>query len=129
MSVRFVTRKLHSRLDYPVAFALIGAPLLLGLGATNPAGLWLGVGTGIAALLLTLLTDHETGVLRVLPYSVHLAVDALVGVVFLVAPTLLGLQGLDAWFYWVNGAAVLSVVTLHKPEVEAPALAEPIPGS
>ena len=59
----------------------------------------------------------------------HLAVDALVGVVFLVAPTLLGLQGLDAWFYWVNGAAVLSVVTLHKPEVEAPALAEPIPGS
>jgi len=28
----------------------------------------------------------------------------------------LGFAGLDAWYYWANGAAVLLVVSLHKPE-------------
>jgi hypothetical protein len=36
MDIRFVTRKIHSYLDYPVAFAMIGLPFLLGLCATNP---------------------------------------------------------------------------------------------
>ena len=70
----------------------------------------------IAAFILTLLTEHKLGVWRVLPHSLHLAVDALVGVVFVVAPFVLGFSGIDAMFYWANGAAVLLVVGLHKPE-------------
>jgi hypothetical protein len=81
--------------------------------------LWLAVSTGLAALILTLFTDHKLGVFRVLPYSFHLAVDLLVGVVFLLAPSILGFTGVDAWYYWANGAAVLFVVGLHKP-VPAP---------
>ncbi len=77
---------------------------------------WLSAVTGVAALILTLLTDHHLGVFRVLPYSLHLAVDATVGVVFALAPFLFGFAGLDALFYWANGAAVLTVVNLHKPE-------------
>ena len=56
------------------------------------------------------------GVIRVLPYSYHLLVDFLVGVVFLLAPTVLGFDRLDAWYYWANGAAVMLVVGLNKPE-------------
>ena len=63
-----------------------------------------------------MLTDHETGVIRVLPYGFHLAVDFAVGIVFLAAPFVLGFAGLDAWYYWANAAAVLTVVSLHKPE-------------
>lgn len=116
MDPRFVTKTIHAYLDYPVALTLMAAPFLLGLGSSQPLALWLSVGTGIAALVLTLLTDHKLGVFRVLPYSIHLAVDALVGVVFLVAPIALGFTGLDAWYYFANGAAVLVVVSLHKPE-------------
>ncbi|AEV35316.1 hypothetical protein PSE_0804 [Pseudovibrio sp. FO-BEG1] len=122
MSLRFVTKSIHAYLDYPVAFALIGLPFILGLGATNPFALWLSVGTGAAALILTLLTDHQFGVLRVLPYSFHLAVDGAVGALFLFAPFLFGFTGLDAAYYWANGIAVAIVVSLHKPEAEmAPA--------
>lgn len=117
MNPRFVTKTMHAYLDYPVAAALIGLPFVLGLGTSNPLALWLSVGTGIAALLLTILTDHKTGIIRVLPYSFHLAVDALVGVVFVIAPFVLGFSGVDAAFYWLNAAAVLTVVSLHKPEV------------
>jgi hypothetical protein len=28
----------------------------------------------------------------------------------------LGFAGLDAWYYWANGAPVLLVISLQKPE-------------
>lgn len=114
--MRFVTRTMHAYLDYPVALSLMAMPFLLGLGMSNPAAKWLSVATGVAALILTVFTDHELGVFRVLPYRFHLAVDALVGVVFVITPIALGFEGIDALYYWANGAAVLTVCSLHKPE-------------
>jgi len=116
MDIRFITKQIHAYLDYPVALVLMGLPFVLNLGASSPFALWLSVAVGAAALVLTLLTDHELGVIRVLPYSFHLFVDGMVGVVFLVAPFGFGFVGLDAWYYWVLGASVLVVVSLHKPE-------------
>ena len=116
--MRFVTRHIHAYLDYPVAVSLIVLPFLLSLGAVNPAAKWLAVATGIAAFVLTLLTDHELGVVKLLPYWFHVAVDRLVGVTFIAAPFVLGFGGLDAWYYWANGATVLIVtVLLNAPEV------------
>lgn len=116
MDPRFVTRTIHAYLDYPVAAGLIVLPFVLGLGASSPIALVLAVVTGVAALILTLLTDHELGVYRVLPYAFHLNVDRLVGVTFVVAPFLFHFTGIDAWYFWINGAAVLIVTTLHKPQ-------------
>ena len=117
--MRFVTRKIHAYLDYPVAFSLIALPFVLGLGASNPIAKWLAVATGIAALVLTLLTNHELGVIKVVPFWFHLDVDRLVGAAFVAAPFALGFNGLDAIYYWINGAAVLIVtVLLNAPEHE-----------
>ena len=116
---------MHAFLDYPVALSLMALPFLLKLGSSHPLAIWLAVGTGVAAFIMTLFTDHKLGVFRVLPYSVHLKVDFLVGVVFLLAPTIFGFSGLDAWYYWANGAAVFSVVGLHKPEAVAPQIEAP----
>jgi len=115
--MRFITKKIHSYLDYPVAVALIVLPFLLGLGDTNPIALYLSVATGVAAFALTLMTDHQTGVFSIVPYNLHLIVDFSVAVLFILAPFIFSFQGLDAYFYWVNGAAVLIVVALHKAEV------------
>lgn len=117
MHIRFVTKTVHALLDYPVAASLIATPFILGLGKANPLALWLSVATGIAAFVLTLLTDHKTGVIRVLPYALHVTVDRLVGLAFIAAPFVLGFTGLNAWYYWLNGAAVLLVTTvLNAPE-------------
>ena len=53
------------------------------------------------------------------------AVDRIVGLTFVAAPFVLGLGGLDAAYYWANGAAVLAVTTLlNAPEASiAPARA------
>jgi hypothetical protein len=119
MSYRFVTKTVHAFIDYPVALSLIATPFILGLGKANPAALWLSVATGVAAFVLTLLTDHRTGVFRVLPYWLHVAVDRTVGIVFAAAPFALGFTGLDAWYYWANATAVLLVTfVLNAPEAE-----------
>lgn len=107
--MRFVTRKVHAFIDYPVALSLIAMPFLLGLGATNKLALWLSVVTGCAAFALTVLTNHETGIIKVLPYSFHVLVDRIVGLTFVAAPFVLGFTGIDAIYYWVNAAAVLLV--------------------
>ena len=123
MKIRFVTKTVHAFLDYPVALSLVATPLLLGLGRSNPLALWVSVATGVAAFILTLLTDHKTGIIRVLPYWLHVAVDRLVGIVFVAVPFALGLRGLDAWYYWANGAAVLLVTfVLNAPESEERAM-------
>lgn len=116
MNIRFITQKIHAFLDYPVALSLMVMPFVLGLGASNPIAFWLSFATGVAALILTLLTDHETGVIRVLPYSAHLAVDFAVGVTFAIAPFLFGFTGIDLVYYLANAAAVLTVVSLHQPQ-------------
>lgn len=116
MPQRFITKRIHAYLDYPVAIALIVLPFLLGLGENAPLALWLSVVTGAAAFMLTVLTDHHLGLLPVLPYSFHLTVDFIVGLTFLAAPFIIGFSGLDMAYYLANGAAVLVVVSLHKPE-------------
>ncbi|MFS4457297.1 hypothetical protein [Maribacter sp. 2304DJ31-5] len=114
--MKFVTKRIHAFLDYPVAIALIALPFILGLGSSNPLALQVSVATGVAAFILTLLTDHHLGVLRVIPYKFHLIVDFLVAIVFIIVPFIFSFKGLDAYYYWVNGIAVLFVVSMHKSE-------------
>lgn len=107
-----ISQKFHAFIDYPVALGLIVLPFLFGFTGLAFA---LSIATGIAAFLLTALTDHETGIIRVLPYKLHLAVDGLVGATFVAAPFVLGLQGLEMAYFLVLGATVLVVVGTHKP--------------
>ena len=123
--MRFVTRTVHAYLDYPVAISLMVLPFVLGLGASNPLAKWLAVATGATAFVLTLLTDHELGVFKVVPYWLHVAVDRVVGVTFIAAPFVLGFTGLDAAYYWVNGATVLLVTLLLNAPEPAQVLSRP----
>lgn len=120
MKIRFVTRQVHAIIDYPVAISLIAMPFVLNLGATNPAAKWLSVITGVAAFLLTALTNHEAGLIRVLPYWFHVAVDRLVGLTFLVAPFVLGFSGIDAIYYWANAAAVITATIILAAPASSP---------
>lgn len=122
MLPRFITKEIHAYLDYPVAISLMVMPFVLGLGTTNPLAFVLSFTTGIAAFVLTVLTDHHLGVFKVLPYKLHLTVDGLVGATFVAAPLLLGFVGIEFWYYVVFGVTVLLVVSLHKSEPQMGAM-------
>ena len=109
-------KRVASGLASGASVGLTGAQLGTGTSALAVGG---AVVTGAAAFILTVFTDHKTGVVRILPYRLHVAVDRVVGLVFVAAPFLLGFHGLDAWYYWANGTAVLLVTfVLNAPEGE-----------
>jgi hypothetical protein len=118
MPFRFVTKAIHAYvIDYPVAIVLIGAPFVLGLGQSNLIAMWLSVVTGVAAFLLAAITNHQTGLIKLVPYWMHLWVDRAVGLVFIIAPFVFKFTGLDAWYYWALAAAViLTTSVLNAPE-------------
>jgi hypothetical protein len=90
---------------------------VLKLGQSEPVAMWLSVAAGVAALLLAALTDHPTGLVRIIPYWLHLWVDRAVGVVFIIAPFAFKFSGLDAWYYWALAAAVLLTTSVfNAPE-------------
>ncbi len=114
MSIRFITPTMHGVVDYLAAVALLTMPFVLDLGSSNPLAKWLAVATGAAVIVTSLLTDYRFSAARVLPFKGHLAVDTIVAIAFALAPTVLGFHGLDAWYYWVNSAAVFAVVGLSQ---------------
>lgn len=118
MSFRFITRSIHAyAIDYPAAIVLIGAPFVLPLGQSGPVAMWLSVVVGVAALLLAALTDHPTGLVRVIPYWLHLWVDRAVAVAFIVAAFAFKFAGPDAWYYGVLAAGILLATSvLNSPE-------------
>ena len=121
MPFRFITKSIQTYLiDNPVAIVLMVAPILLKLAKSSPVALWLSVVTRVTALLLPALTDHPTGLFRVIRYWLHLWVDRALGVVSITAPSAFHFTGLDAWYYWVLAAAVLLTTSvLSAPEVSA----------
>jgi hypothetical protein len=118
MSFRVITKSIHAYLiDYPIAIVLIAVPFVLKLGQSGPAAMWLSVVVGVAALLLAAMTDHATGLVRIIPYWMHLRVDRAVGLMFVIAPFVFKFVGLDAWYYWVLAAAVLLTTSVfNAPE-------------
>jgi hypothetical protein len=116
MSYRFVTKSIHAYLiDYPAAILLLAAPFVLQLG---PVATWLSVVSGAAALILPALTDHPTGLVRIIPYWLHLWVDRILGVAFVIAPFALKFVGLDAWYYWILAAVVLLSTSVFNAPLE-----------
>ena len=123
MSFRILNKTVHAYLDYPVAIALIGLPFVLGLGAGNPLALWLSVAAGIAAFGLTVFTDHQFGLVRIIPFFVHEIIDGLVAATFIAAPFVLGFGGIEAAYYLIGGASVFTVLSLtDRPSTSAQAV-------
>ncbi len=85
-----VTRQAHGLIDYAYVSAVALAPELVGFEddapqATNLAALIAG-----GALVTTLMTRAEWGLVGVVPYRAHLKADVAVSVLALASPWLLG---------------------------------------
>lgn len=116
--MNFITKRIHAFLDYPVAIILIVLPFILSLGQSNPIALYLSVSMGIVALLLAILTNHHSGVFKVISYENHLIIDFVIALVFIVSPFIFSFEGLDVYYYWTSGITFLTVVGLQKLEGE-----------
>ncbi len=114
MKFRFISPTLHGVADYSAGIGLIIAPFVLGLGADHPASQTISVVTGIAVLIVSLLTDYKLGAFRNIPFQGHLAIDLIVAIAFMILPFALGFKGLEANYYLFNAAVIFTVVSVSE---------------
>lgn len=85
--MRFISRRAHGALDYIVGVLLILAPRILGFdsgGAEQRVPEML----GMAVILYSLLTNYELGLLKFIPFRIHLTIDVLGGIFLALSPWL-----------------------------------------
>ena len=87
--MRVIPTQIHGLLDYATGGTLLSAPRLLGLDVVPASARVLRLAGG-GAVLYSMLTDYELGVVKLLPMPVHLALDAASGAFLASSPWLLG---------------------------------------
>ena len=87
-----ISRRAHGWTDYSYVPGVLAAPRLAGFtGDATPARLTRAFAGAIA--LSSVFTRAEWGVVKVMPYTAHLALDAGVGAFALAAPWVFGFAG------------------------------------
>lgn len=117
--MRFISPRIHGALDYAVASALVGVPLLLDFAASSFPAAFISIGAGIGLFVYSLLTDYSAGIRGLIPWRVHLTLDAVAGVALLAAPFALGFGGIARGFYVTVALAVLAVVATTRLDSDA----------
>jgi hypothetical protein len=114
---QLISRKQHGVADYTYVPTVMAAPNLAHFARdTTPARL--SRGFAAASLANTLFTRAEWGVVKVLPYKAHLAIDAVTGVAALAAPWMFGFSDdrRARNTFLAMGATALAVTLLSRPE-------------
>jgi len=111
--MKILNPQVHGWLDYAAALALIVAPFVLGLTAL---ALWMSVAAGVGLVLYSLLTDYSASLAKLIPFRLHLLLDGLAALAFIVAPFAFGWSGVVMTYYLVMGVGVLMVVALSANE-------------
>lgn len=116
MPMRFLPTRVHGAVDYLWGLALITAPWLFGF-ETGGAAQWTAVIFGVGAILYSLSTDYELGVVRFLPVPVHLALDAGAGLLLAISPWIFGFADQTSGIHLSFGlfSVAASLVTQTKP--------------
>lgn len=115
--MRMIPTQVHGVLDYLTGATLLSLPKVLGLSDVPAPARVLRLAGG-SAILYSLLTDYELGVVRLLPMPAHLAIDAASGAFLASSPWLLGFAE-EGQRYWLPhvlvGATEMLVAATSRP--------------
>ena len=87
--MRFISTRVHGVMDYFMAALLIASPWIFGF-ATGDIEMWLPIILGVAMFLMSLFTDYELGMVKLVGWRMHLMVDAVSGLLLAASPWLFG---------------------------------------
>jgi hypothetical protein len=87
--MKVISSRTHGVLDYLVGALLLVAPYLLGFATGGPKQ-WVPMAIGAATIAMSLITDYELSIARVIPLPVHLGADVLCGILLAASPWLFG---------------------------------------
>lgn len=114
-----IPTKVHGLLDYTTGALFIASPWLLNFADDNAAR-QVAVGTGVAVLGLSALTDYEAGLAKRIPMATHLSIDTVNGLLVAASPWLFGFAKRISWPHLTFGLLELGagLLTQRKPAYE-----------
>jgi hypothetical protein len=114
-----LSHRAHGVLDYLIALLLVVSPRFLNFeSGADEAGILLAV--GLVVLLYSLLTRYELGLLPVIPFRAHLALDVLGGLTLLLSPWLFGFADHIRAPHVLLGLLELGLVMITRKGADAP---------
>lgn len=105
--MRFIPTLVHGVIDYIVGLVVIAMPFMLGFQGATRMTL---VALGIIAILYSLITDYELGVVRYLRVRFHLMLDIFFAIAMLTLPLFLDFPADLRWPNYLIGIAALTLV-------------------
>ena len=87
--MRFLPTSVHGVIDYVAGIVILVLPWIFDWEDSAKVIMTI---LGLGVILYSLLTDYELGVARVIPMPTHLLLDALGGIVLIVAPFIFGID-------------------------------------
>jgi hypothetical protein len=111
-----IPTKLHAVVDYLFGIVAMLAPWLLGFNQlTTPTALLVTVGA--LTMVMSLFTNYEGGVLKIIPMRIHLVLDLLIGIVLSLSPWLFNFSHVIKYPHLAMGifAIIASLITKKFP--------------
>lgn len=106
--MQFISTRTHAIIDYATGLLLIVAPYLFGF-ATGEVEQWLPQVLGAAIIVMSLLTNYELSLTKLVPLPVHLGVDVASGALLAVSPWLFGFASIIWWPHLLVGLMEIAV--------------------
>src|SRR5690606_37854461 len=114
-NVRPIPTRVHAVIDYVFGVVLILAPYLFGF-ATGGAAQWVSMVVGVAVIVMSLLTDYELSIAKLIPVPIHLGLDIAIGVLLAASPWLFGFSTLVFWPHLILGIIAIVVPLLTQTQ-------------
>jgi hypothetical protein len=111
--MRFIPTRIHGIADYLTGLLLIVAPFLFGF-ADGSAAQWVPMIVGGGILIMSLLTDYELSLARLIPMPVHLGIDGAGGLLLLASPWLFGFADRVLWPHVIIGVLEIGAALMTR---------------
>ena len=114
--MKLIPRFYHAILDYSVGLVLLLAPNILGFSDAG-AATWVPRIVGMMLLLQAIMTDYELGLLKMIPFAMHLMSDYVAAAFLILAPSIFdfGTVRTITITLVVIGLLVLGVTAMTQP--------------
>lgn len=118
--MKIISTRMHGVLDYLVSAFLIASPWIFGF-ANGDIEMWLPIIIGVATIIMSLFTDYELGVVKMLGWRMHLMMDTLTGLLLAISPWLFGFSD-EVWApHLIVGLLEIGVVLMSSTQPSSPA--------